>query len=95
MVVRDRSGKEGPKNLKANAEYCPLDVALQYRWTGLSKRQTKEVQPATLFAILGMSLVKYTSFAFICITFLFIDISHLLPLFNNDKLYSCLFDFRD
>ncbi|TFK73600.1 hypothetical protein BDN72DRAFT_886742 [Pluteus cervinus] len=53
-IAPDRSGGEGPKNLKANAVYCPLDVALQYRWTNLSKRQTKEVQPATLFSILAI-----------------------------------------
>jgi ubiquitin-like 1-activating enzyme E1 A len=51
---RDRTApKEIPKNVKATASYPPLHTALLHRWTGLSKRQTKEVKPAIIFTILG------------------------------------------
>jgi ubiquitin-like 1-activating enzyme E1 A len=36
------------------AKYSPLNVALDHKWAGLSKRQTKELNPAVVFIILGM-----------------------------------------
>lgn len=36
-----------------NVIYSPLDYALQYNWGALTKRQTKEVNPALFFAIMG------------------------------------------
>jgi ubiquitin-like 1-activating enzyme E1 A len=33
--------------------YTTLQVALRHRWSGLTRRQTKEVNPAALFSILG------------------------------------------
>jgi hypothetical protein len=53
-TTRDRSApKEAPRNTKIKAAYCPLSEALLYKWTGLAKRQTKEVNPALFFSILG------------------------------------------
>ena len=50
----DRSAsKDHPKNVKATAVYTPLTSAIGYRWSSLTKRQTKEVNPALYFAILG------------------------------------------
>lgn len=42
--------------MKASSIYSPLHVALQHRWTGLTKRQTKELNPAVVHVILGMNL---------------------------------------
>jgi len=54
-IAPDRSApKEAPKNVKATASYTPLQTALLHRWTGLSKRQTKEVKPAIVFMILAI-----------------------------------------
>ncbi len=41
-----------------NVTYSPLEYALQYRWSALTKRQTKEVNPTLFFAIMGE---KHTS----------------------------------
>ena len=50
----DRSAvKDHPKNVKATAVYTPLTSAISYRWNNFTKRQTKEVNPALYFAILG------------------------------------------
>ncbi|KAG1748708.1 hypothetical protein EDB19DRAFT_1630029 [Suillus lakei] len=54
-ISPDRSAlKEAPKNVKASASYSRLYMALQHRWTGLTKRQTKELNPAVVHIILGM-----------------------------------------
>ncbi|KAG6841708.1 hypothetical protein C0991_007980 [Blastosporella zonata] len=54
-IAPDRSApKEAPKNVKKTAEYPPLTVALRHRWTGLTKRQTKEVNPAVVFSLLAI-----------------------------------------
>lgn len=51
---RDRTApKEAPRNVKNKATYRQLADALQYKWTRLTKRQTKEVNPALFFSILG------------------------------------------
>ena len=36
-----------------NVIYSPLEYGLQYNWGALTKRQTKEVNPALFFAIMG------------------------------------------
>jgi len=54
-IAPDRTApKEAPKNVRATASYSPLQTALLYRWTGLTKRQTKEVKPAIIFTIFAI-----------------------------------------
>ncbi|KAG2151348.1 hypothetical protein DEU56DRAFT_777406 [Suillus clintonianus] len=54
-ISPDRSApKEAPKNVKASASYSRLYMALQHRWTGLTKRQTKELNPAVVHLILAL-----------------------------------------
>ncbi|KIM89081.1 hypothetical protein PILCRDRAFT_768178 [Piloderma croceum F 1598] len=54
-IAPDRSApKEAPKNIKATASYPTLQTALFQRWSGLTKRQTKEVKPAIIFTILAI-----------------------------------------
>ncbi|TFK40631.1 hypothetical protein BDQ12DRAFT_601382 [Crucibulum laeve] len=54
-LAPDRSApKDAPKSIKTTAAYSPLDVALRHKWGGLTKRQTKEINPAVLFAILAI-----------------------------------------
>ncbi|KAG0704273.1 hypothetical protein DFH29DRAFT_912683 [Suillus ampliporus] len=54
-ISPDRSApKEAPKNVKACAFYSRLDMALEHRWTGLTKRQTKELNPAVVHVILAL-----------------------------------------
>lgn len=48
----DRS-KNPPKTVKLSATYSPLEAAIQYSWSGFTKRQTKEVNPGLFFIILG------------------------------------------
>ncbi|PFH53918.1 hypothetical protein AMATHDRAFT_717 [Amanita thiersii Skay4041] len=45
--------KESTKTL-TKVSYPPLQTALCYRWNGLSRRQTKEVNPAIIFTILAL-----------------------------------------
>jgi ubiquitin-like 1-activating enzyme E1 A len=53
-LFSDRSGqKDAAKNARAVADYCPLDVALQHTWAGMTKRQTKELNLHVLFTVLG------------------------------------------
>jgi len=47
--------------MRNKVTYCPLSEALQYKWTGLSKRQTKEVNPALFFGILGIVSRLYSN----------------------------------
>ncbi|KAH7920475.1 hypothetical protein BV22DRAFT_1021116, partial [Leucogyrophana mollusca] len=54
-ISPDRSApKEAPKNVKATALYPPLHMALRHRWSALSKRQTKELNPAVVHTILAL-----------------------------------------
>ncbi|KZP31522.1 hypothetical protein FIBSPDRAFT_18579 [Athelia psychrophila] len=54
-IAPDRTGtKDAPKDLKTTASYPPLQAALLHRWTALTKRQTKELKPAVVFAILAL-----------------------------------------
>ncbi|KAI9057470.1 hypothetical protein FKP32DRAFT_1598195 [Trametes sanguinea] len=54
-IAPDRSGqKDASKNVKNTAVYVPLKTALQHRWTGMTRRQTKELNPAIVFAVLAV-----------------------------------------
>ncbi|KAJ8593822.1 hypothetical protein M405DRAFT_872402 [Rhizopogon salebrosus TDB-379] len=54
-ISPDRSApKEAPRNVKASLVYSPLPVALRHRWTGLTKRQTKELNPTVVHVILAL-----------------------------------------
>ncbi|KAF7291687.1 Fumarate reductase flavoprotein subunit [Mycena chlorophos] len=46
--------KDQQKSIKFSATYPPLADALAHKWTQLTKRQTKEVNPAVVFTILGI-----------------------------------------
>ncbi|KAI0755292.1 hypothetical protein C8Q80DRAFT_423967 [Daedaleopsis nitida] len=54
-IAPDRSAqKDAAKNVKVTATYTPLRTALQHRWTGMTRRQTKEVNPAIPFSVLAV-----------------------------------------
>ncbi|KAL7280198.1 hypothetical protein ACG7TL_006617 [Trametes sanguinea] len=54
-IAPDRSGqKDASKNVKNTAVYVPLKTALKHRWTGMTRRQTKELNPAIVFAVLAV-----------------------------------------
>ncbi|CAA7261385.1 unnamed protein product [Cyclocybe aegerita] len=54
-LAPDRSApKDQPRTVKAVAEYPPLSLAIISRWSTLTKRQTKEVNPALFFAIMAI-----------------------------------------
>ncbi|KAF8158301.1 hypothetical protein B0H34DRAFT_708224 [Crassisporium funariophilum] len=54
-LASDRSAvKDQPKNVKTSAVYTPLLSAISHKWTNLTKRQTKEINPALFFAILSL-----------------------------------------
>jgi len=55
VAPHDRSvPKEAQRNVKLSATYPPLSEALRHRWTSLTKRQTKELNPAVVFTILAL-----------------------------------------
>ncbi|KAH9890067.1 hypothetical protein C8Q73DRAFT_652933 [Cubamyces lactineus] len=54
-IAPDRSGQnDAARNVKKTAAYVPLKTALQHRWTGMTRRQTKELNPAIVFAVLAV-----------------------------------------
>ncbi|KAI0326877.1 hypothetical protein GY45DRAFT_1328331 [Cubamyces sp. BRFM 1775] len=54
-IAPDRSGQnDAARNVKNTATYVPLKTALQHRWTGMTRRQTKELNPAIVFAVLAV-----------------------------------------
>ncbi|KAI0357375.1 hypothetical protein OH77DRAFT_1399267 [Trametes cingulata] len=54
-IAPDRSGqKDATKNVKNTAVYVPLKTALQHRWAGMTRRQTKELNPAIIFTVLAV-----------------------------------------
>ncbi|KAJ3730984.1 hypothetical protein DFJ43DRAFT_440256 [Lentinula guzmanii] len=54
-ISPDRSSpKDAQKNVQVTASYSPLQDALRHQWSALSKRQTKELRPASVFAILSL-----------------------------------------
>ena len=42
--------------MKLTASYVPLRDALAHRWTGLTRKQTKELNPSVVFTVLGAYL---------------------------------------
>ncbi|KAI0662292.1 hypothetical protein C8Q70DRAFT_1129642 [Cubamyces menziesii] len=54
-IAPDRSGQnDAARNVRKTATYVPLKTALQHRWTGMTRRQTKELNPAIVFAVLAV-----------------------------------------
>jgi ubiquitin-like 1-activating enzyme E1 A len=55
VSYRDRSGakQDGGKDVKVTISYSPLREALKHRWSGVPRRQTKNLNPAAVFIILG------------------------------------------
>ncbi|OCH91925.1 hypothetical protein OBBRIDRAFT_791786 [Obba rivulosa] len=54
-IAPDRSAaKEASKDVKNTTTYCPLRTALEHRWAGLSRKQTKELNPAAVFSVLAL-----------------------------------------
>ena len=51
----DRSGakRDGGKDVRVTVSYSPLREALEHRWSGITRRQTKGMNPAAVFIILG------------------------------------------
>lgn len=51
----DRSGakRDGGKDVRATISYCPLSEALEHRWSGITRRQTKGMNLAAVFIVLG------------------------------------------
>ncbi|KZT28337.1 hypothetical protein NEOLEDRAFT_1058770 [Neolentinus lepideus HHB14362 ss-1] len=43
-----------PKPVKVTATYSPVGAALRHKWTGMTRKQTRELNPGTVFAILGL-----------------------------------------
>jgi hypothetical protein len=58
LALRDRSGgkQDGAKDVKVTVSYSPLREALGHRWTGTPRRQTKSLNPAAVFTILGKNI---------------------------------------
>ncbi|KAL1758430.1 hypothetical protein FB107DRAFT_288545 [Schizophyllum commune] len=55
FISPDRTGtKDVPRSVKVSVEYPSLQEALQHKWSTMTKRQTKEVNPAILFTILAI-----------------------------------------
>ncbi|CAL1712549.1 unnamed protein product [Somion occarium] len=54
-IAPDRAApKEAAKNVKNTTVYVPLKDALRHRWTGLTRKQTKELNPAVVFTVLAL-----------------------------------------
>lgn len=65
-IHRDRSGnKENAKNSLASVQYCSLKEALTHNWAGMTRRQTKELNPAVVFAVLGSYFPSSLLFPFL------------------------------
>ncbi|KAH6912809.1 hypothetical protein BKA70DRAFT_776386 [Coprinopsis sp. MPI-PUGE-AT-0042] len=54
-LAPDRSApKEQPKTTRATLKYTSLSTALSHKWSGLTRRQTKEVNPGLAFSIFAL-----------------------------------------
>ncbi|KAI0004481.1 hypothetical protein BJV74DRAFT_377837 [Russula compacta] len=55
-ITSDRSGnkQDGEKDIRVKVSYSPLREALEHRWSGISRRQTKSLNPAVVFIILAL-----------------------------------------
>ncbi|KAL1745098.1 hypothetical protein HDZ31DRAFT_37145 [Schizophyllum fasciatum] len=55
FISPDRTGtKDVPRSVKASLDYPSLQNALQHKWSTMTKRQTKEVNPAVVFTVLAI-----------------------------------------
>lgn len=56
FIAPDRSGgkQDGAKDVKVMVSYSPLREALEHRWSGVPRRQTKSLNPAVVFTILAL-----------------------------------------
>lgn len=55
FISPDRSGaKDVPRSVKVSANYPTLQEALQHKWSTMTKRQTKEVNPAIVFLTIAL-----------------------------------------
>jgi len=60
-ISPDRSApSDAPRSVKASAVYSPLHMALRHQWSALTRRQTKELNPAGLHAILAVWEYQHT-----------------------------------
>ncbi|KAH9949827.1 hypothetical protein B0H21DRAFT_687872 [Amylocystis lapponica] len=60
-IAPDRaSPKDSAKNVKNTTTYAPLKTALEHRWAGMTRRQTKELNPAAVFSILSLWEYQHT-----------------------------------
>jgi len=55
-ITFDRSGakRDGGKDVRATVSYSPLREALEHRWSSITRRQTKGMNPAAVFIILAL-----------------------------------------
>ncbi|KAH9997836.1 hypothetical protein BJV77DRAFT_981829 [Russula vinacea] len=55
-IASDRSGakRDGGKDVRVTVSYIPLREALEHRWSGVTRRQTKSLNPAAVFIILAL-----------------------------------------
>lgn len=55
IFFRDTSDPKDPgKRVKKSVSYCPLETALKpYSWGKLNRVQTKDLNPAVVFSVLG------------------------------------------
>ncbi|KAH9925557.1 uncharacterized protein B0H18DRAFT_1008963 [Fomitopsis serialis] len=54
-IAPDRANpKDSSKNIKNTTVYCPIQTALEHRWSKLTRRQTKELNPSAIFTIFGL-----------------------------------------
>lgn len=60
---RDGSDPKDPnKRVKKTLNYCPLKTALKpYSWSSLTRVQTKDLNPAVVFTVLGKDLLYLLS----------------------------------
>ncbi|KAF8908952.1 hypothetical protein CPB84DRAFT_1813206 [Gymnopilus junonius] len=54
LIPQRSAPQDQPKTVKAAVTYSPLLDALRYSWASLTKRQTKEVNPAIHFAVTAL-----------------------------------------
>ncbi|KAH9980227.1 hypothetical protein BGW80DRAFT_1274162 [Lactifluus volemus] len=52
--ITSGSKQDGGKDIKVKVSYSPLREALKHRWSGVPRRQTKNLNPAAVFIILAL-----------------------------------------
>ncbi|KAL4250553.1 ubiquitin-activating E1 family protein [Abortiporus biennis] len=54
-IAPDRSApKEATKNIKNTLVYSPMYEGLNHKWSGLTRKQTRELNPAVVFTVLAL-----------------------------------------